>query len=84
MRKVKRKLRNVEVAQTGRIPVGTDLHHSHLRNPSISYLRRTIRQTEELMKSGECHLDWGRKRIEALTKMLEAKEDKIERKRNGK
>jgi len=40
MRKVTRKSRQTEVARTGRIPVGTDVHHHHLRNPSIGYLVR--------------------------------------------
>jgi hypothetical protein len=81
MQKAQRRVRSAEVARTGRIPGGTDLHHSHLRNPSVAYLRRVIRQTEALISSGECHADWGRKRMEALRKMLEAKESRFERKR---
>ena len=81
MRKVDRNARRSEVGRTGRIPVGTDLHHRDLRNPNIAYLRRVIRQTEAMISSGECHADWGRKRIEALQKMLEAKESKLQKKR---
>lgn len=81
MQKAERQIRKSEVARTGRIPVGTDVHHRHLRNPSMAYLRRVIRQTEALISSGKCHADWGRKRIEALQKMLEAKERRIEKKR---
>lgn len=77
-------VRRSEVARTGRIPVGTDLHHSHLRNPRIGYLRLVIRQTEALISSGECHVDWGRKRLDALRKMLEAKENRLQKKRMGK
>jgi hypothetical protein len=84
MRKVKRKSRQTEVAQTGRIPVGTDVHHHHLRNPSIGYLVRVIRETEALISSGECHPDWGMKRIVALQKMLDAKESKLQKKRASK
>jgi hypothetical protein len=73
MRKVERKSSQTEVAQTGRIPVGTDVHQHRLRNPNIGYLVRVIRETKALMSSGECHPDWGSKRIEALQKMLDAK-----------
>jgi len=78
------KERNTEVARTGRIPVGTDVHHSHLRNPSIGYLLRVIGKTEALISSGECHADWGRKRIEALRKALDAKVNTIQKKRLSK
>lgn len=81
MRKVKRSVRNAELRGTGRIPVGSDVHHRHLRNPNLPYLRRVIRGTEALISSGECHADWGRKRIEALQKMLKAKERKVQRQR---
>ena len=81
MRNAKRKTHQTEVARTGRIPVGTDVHHRHLRNPSIGYLVRVIRETEALISSGECHPDWGKKRIVALQKMLEAKESKLQKKR---
>ena len=84
MQKVKPKSRQTEVAQTGRIPVGTDVHHHHLRNPSIGYLVRAIRETEALILSGECHPDWGKKRVEALQKMLEGKESKLQKKRASK
>ncbi len=84
MRKVKRKSRQTEVAQTGRIPVGTDVHQNHLHNPSIGYLVRVIRETETLISSGECHPDWGMKRIVALQQMLDAKESKIQKKRASK
>lgn len=84
MRKVERKSRQSEVASTGRIPVGTDVHYHQLRNPSIAYLLRVIRQTEALISSGDCHPDWGKKRIEALQKMLEAKEKKLQKKRESK
>ena len=81
MQKVDRKSRQTEVARTGRIPLGTDVHHHHIRNPSIGYLVRVIRETEALISSGECHPDWGTKRIVALQKMLEAKESKLQKKR---
>jgi len=81
MQRAERQVHKSEVARTGKIPVGTDLHHRHLRNPSIAYLRRVIRQTEALTSSGECHADWGRKRTEALQKMLDAKERWLEKKR---
>ena len=81
MQEAERQIRKSEVARTGRIPVGTDVHHRHLRNPSIAYLRCVICQTEALISSGECHADWGRKRVEALQKMLEAKEGRLEKKR---
>ena len=81
MQKAERRVRKSEVARTGRIPAGTDVHHRHLRNPSIAYLRRVIGQTEALISSGQCHADWGRKRTEALQKMLEAKERRLEKKR---
>ncbi|MGV3663957.1 MAG: hypothetical protein ACO1TE_27545 [Prosthecobacter sp.] len=78
------KARQAEVARTGRIPVGADVHHHHLRNPSIEYLVRVIRETEALISSRECHPDWGKKRIAALQKMLEAKESKLQKKRASK
>lgn len=84
MRKVNRKSRHAEVSRTGLIPVGTDVHHQHLRNPSIGYLVRVIRETEALISSGGCHPDWGKKRIVALQKMLEAKETKLQKKRTSK
>jgi|GEM_PF-3163881 len=84
MQKVNRKFRQTEVARTGRIPVGTDVHHHHLHNPSIGYLVRVISETEALISSGECHPNWGKKRLEALRKMLEAKESKLHKKRAGK
>jgi hypothetical protein len=84
MQKVKRKSRQTEVARTGRIPVGTDVHHHHLRNPSIGYLVRVIRDSEALISSGECHPDWGMKWIVALQKMLDAKESKLGKKRASK
>ena len=84
MRRAESKSRQTEVAQTGRIPVGTDVHHNHLRSPSIGYLVRVIRETEALISSGECHPDWGMKRIVALQKMLDAKERKLEKKRASK
>jgi len=84
MQKAERRVRKSEVARTGRIPVGTDVHHRHLRNPSIAYLRRVIRETEALISSGECHADWGRKRAEALQKMLEAKEARLKKRRASK
>lgn len=84
MRKETQKSRQTEVARTGRIPAGTDVHHHHLRNPSIGYLVRVIRKTEALISSGECHPDWGTKRIVVLQKMLEAKERKLEKKRASK
>ena len=84
MRKVDRKARRSEVARTGCIPVGTDLHHRDLRNPNIAYLRRVIRKTEALISSGECHIEWGRKRLAALQKMLEAKESWLQKKRVSK
>jgi hypothetical protein len=84
MQKAERRFRKTEVARTGKIPVGTDVHHRHLRNPSIAYLRRVIRQTEALISSGECHAEWGRKRTDALQKMLEVKERRLEKKRANK
>jgi hypothetical protein len=84
MRKETQKSRQTEVVRTGRIPAGTDVHHNHLRNPSIGYLVRVIRDTEARISSGECHPDWGTKRIVALQKMLEAKERKLEKKRASK
>jgi hypothetical protein len=84
MRKATQHSRQTEVARTGRIPLGTDVHHHHLRNPSIRYLLRVIRKTEALMSSGECHQDWGTKRIAALQKMLEAKESTLQKKRASK
>ena len=84
MLKVERKSRQTEVARTGRIPVGTDVHHHHLRNPSIGYLVRVIRATEALISSGECHPGWGKKRLVALQNMLEAKEDNLQKKRASK
>ncbi len=84
MRKVKRKSRRTEVARTGRIPVGTDVHHHRLRNPSIRYLVRVIRETEAVISSGECHPDWGIKRIVALQKLLDAKRSKLQKKRASK
>ena len=84
MRKVDRKSRQTEVARTGRIPVGTNVHLHHLRNPSIGYLIRVIRETEALILSGECHPDSCKKRIVGLQKMLDAKERKLEKKRTSK
>jgi len=84
MRRETQKSRQREVARTGRIPVGTDVHHQHLRNPSIGYLVRVMRDTEALISSGECHPDWGAKRIAALQKMLEAKERKLQKKHASK
>jgi hypothetical protein len=81
MQKTERRVRKTEVARTGKIPAGTNVHHRHLRNQSIAYLRRVIRQTECLISSGECHAEWGRKRTDALQKMLEAKERRLEKKR---
>jgi hypothetical protein len=78
------KVRQTEVARTGRIPVGTDVHHRHLRNPSIGYLVRVIRETEALISFGECHPDWGKKRIVALQKMLDTKERKLGKKHASK
>ena len=84
MKNLKRKTRDSEVKQTGRVPVGTDVHHRHLRNPSISYLHRVINQTDQMILSGECHVDWGRKRIQTLEKMLDSKEMKLEKMHTGK
>jgi hypothetical protein len=84
MRRVQRQARKSEVARTGKIPAGTDVHHRHLRNPNSGYLHRVIRETEALISSGACHPDWGSKRIEALQKMLEAKESAFQKKRAGK
>lgn len=84
MRRVKSKVRRSEVARTGQIPVGSDVHHHHLRNPCIRYLDRVIRHTESLISSGKCHSEWGRKRIEALQKILEAKERRLQKKRGSK
>jgi hypothetical protein len=84
VRKVRRKSPHTEVAETARIPVGTDVGHQHLRNPSFGYLRRVIRETQALISSGECHPDWGTKRVMALQKMLDAKEGKLQKKRAGK
>ena len=84
MQKTERQARKLEVARTGKIPVGTDVHHHHLRNPNSTYLYRVIRETKELIVSGECHAGWGRKRIEALQKMLEAKKVRFYKKRAGK
>lgn len=79
MRRVERKARKEEVKRTGRIPVGSEVHHRHLRNPSFEYLDRVIRQTTALIWAGECHPAWGRKRIEALRKMREAKLSRLQR-----
>lgn len=80
MKKNKRKLRKSYVERTGRIPVGADVHHSRLRNPSISYLNRVINLTKQMVLDGDCHPAWGQKRIRALEKMLDAKEEKLENK----
>jgi hypothetical protein len=79
MQRAERQARKSEVARTGKIPAGTDVHHRHLRNPNSVYLYRVIRETEALISSGECHPDWGRKRIEALEKMLEAKKSRFQK-----
>jgi hypothetical protein len=84
MRKVTQKSRNAEVARTWRIPVGADVHHRHLENPSIEYLARAIRDTKAQVSSGECHPDWGAKRLKALQKLLDVKERKLQKKREGK
>lgn len=84
MQKTERQARKSEVARTGKIPVGTDVHHRRLRNPNSTYLYRVIRETEALIASGGCHADWGRKRVEALQKMLEAKKVRFDKKRAGK
>ncbi len=81
MRRIKRRVRNLEVERTGLIPAGSDVHFRHLHNPSIGYLLRVIRQTELLISTGECHADWGRKRIEALQNMLETKEVRLRKRR---
>jgi hypothetical protein len=81
MHRVEREARELEVGRTGLIPVGTEVHHRRLRNPTIGYLLGVIRQTEALIASGACHAEWGRKRMEALRKMLEAKERKLQKKR---
>jgi hypothetical protein len=81
MQKAQRRVRQSEVARTGRIPIGSDVHHRRLTNPSIAYLRRVICQTEAQIASGQCHADWGQKRLEALQKMLAAKESRLEKKR---
>ena len=40
--------------------------------------------SNRLISSGQCHADWGRKRIEALQTMLEVKERRLEKKRANK
>jgi hypothetical protein len=72
------------VERTGRIPVGSAVHHRHLRNPSLAYLRRVLRETEALIASGGCHADWGRKRLAALLQLLEAKENGLAKRRSSK
>jgi len=81
MRKVSRKQRNEEVASTGRIPSGTQLHFRHLRNPSLAQIHLRLRKTQAELESGTCHLLWGAKQIEALTHLLQAKLDKLAKKR---
>jgi hypothetical protein len=84
MGRVNRNARNSEVARTGKIPIGTEVHHSRLRNPSLGYLLQVIGQTSALIESGECHEDWGKKRIKALQKMIEIKKSRLQKKRMGK
>jgi hypothetical protein len=85
MRKVKRSERNAQVVRRhGLIPAHSELHHNQLRNPSIGYLLRVIRQTEALIAAGECHQVWGRKRLVALQKMLDAKRSAREKRRLSK
>jgi hypothetical protein len=84
MQRAERQARKSEVARTGKIPTGTDVHHRHLRNPNSAYLLRVIRETEALISSGACHPDWGRKRIDALQNMLEAKKRSFQKKRASK
>jgi hypothetical protein len=83
MRKVNRKRRREEVATTGSIPSGTQVHFRRLRNPSISQIRFNLRKTQEELESGTCHPTWGAKQLEALNQMLEAKLDKFAKKRLG-
>jgi len=80
MKSLKRKLRESHVQNTGRIPTGTNVHHRHLRNPSIAYLQCVIDATKQAILDGECHPVWGQKRAHALEKMLDIKEEKLERK----
>jgi len=40
--------------------------------------------SKTVISSGQCHADWGRKRIEALQTMLEVKERRLEKKRANK
>jgi len=77
MRRVNRKQRKEEVGKTGRIPDGTQVHFRHLRNPSLTQIRFQIRKTQSELESGTCHPTWGAKQLEALTRMLEAKQRKL-------
>ncbi len=81
MRNVDRKARKRGVGRTGNIPIGTQVHFSRLRNPSIAQILFQLRKTEAEMKSGACHSSWGRKQIEALQRMLDAKKKKFVQRR---
>lgn len=73
MRSVERRVRRAEVARTGKVPAGSDIHHLHLRNPRSKYLVRAIQKTLTQIDSGECHPEWGIKRLDALWAMLDSK-----------
>jgi hypothetical protein len=78
-RKLKRKIRNEEVAKTGRIPVGTQAHFGRLRNPSSALLRHLLRKTRAEITEGTCHPAWGAKQIEGLTRLLESKLNRLDK-----
>ena len=56
---------------------GSTFHISRARNLPLAAIDEELALTRKLLASGECHADWGRKRLVALERMREAKERRL-------
>ena len=76
-----RKARQGEVARTGRIPSGSEVHTGHMRNPNMWMISAYIQSVQGQLADGTCDPAWGRKRLAALEKMRDKKFRVIEKRR---
>ncbi len=72
--------RRAEVARTGKIPFGSEVHVNHFHNLRYADLVAAYHRTEDEIKAGSCHRVWGLKRLAKLQRLIDSKVRKFEKK----
>ena len=56
---------------------GSTFHIGRARNLPLAAINAELALTRKMLEAGECHPDWGRKRLATLERMRDAKERRL-------